>query len=267
MMRAAALAITLVLMPACGQSNHRASPAPRLQFERAAADAAGHGARLSRVLGCAGCHGADLTGQPWDEDPAIAISFSSNLTRAVPAYSDAMLERAIRYGVRADGSQLWGMPSELFTHLDPADMAALIAHLRRIRPAGVVHPRIRFGPRGREQVARGEYRSASRLVREQRNVWPVRLDRKHDRARYMVRATCAECHGVELRGQNGTPDLIVASAYSRDEFRHLMKTGESVTRRDLGLMAQVARSRFSHLTEGEADAIYDYLLARANVPQ
>ena len=110
-----------------------------IRFERAAARTpAQHGRRLARVLGCQGCHGADLQGQPWDEEADFAISFTSNLTRALPAYSDAQIERAMREGVRPDGSQLWGMPSEIFTHLDAADMAALIAYLRTLRPAGRV---------------------------------------------------------------------------------------------------------------------------------
>src|SRR5207237_10845737 len=112
-----------------------------------------HGERLAQVLGCRGCHGQDLQGQPWEEEADLAISFSSNLTRALPAYSDALLERAIRQGVRLDGSPLWGMPSEIFTELDPADLTAVIVYLRTVRPAGVIHPRIVFGPRGRREVA------------------------------------------------------------------------------------------------------------------
>ncbi len=70
------------------------------------------------MLGCKGCHGANLQGEPWNEEADLAISFSSNLTRTVPAYSDAQLDRAIRAGLRADGSPLWNMPSEIFAELD-----------------------------------------------------------------------------------------------------------------------------------------------------
>lgn len=269
MKRPAALAFAL-LLAACGR-NVDESDAPRFTQSAGVAQIE-HGRRLSLVLGCAGCHGRDLRGQPWEEDADFAISFSSNLTRALPAYSDAQIEHAVRGGVRRDGSALWGMPSEIFTYLDPADLAALIAYLRTVPPGGVVHPRIRFGPRGRRDVASGAFKPAPVLVREGRNLSPAQLDGRHALARYITRATCAECHGLELKGGESEPghripDLIVAGTYSREQFRHLLRTGEPVGGRQLVLMDIVARSRFSHFTGGEVDAIYDYLVARANAPQ
>jgi len=271
----AGLALAL-LLTSCGQAERKAAPEPvtAIRFEATPGPEADpraaslrHGRRLAKVLGCEGCHGADLTGRPWDEEPDFAISFASNLTRSVPAYSDVALDRAIRFGRRPDGSELWGMPSEIFTRLDIADMAALIAFLRTLRPAGIEHPRIAFGPRGRREVARGEFRAAPRLAREGRDVWPARLDGRHDWARYMIRATCAECHRLELGGDPpGTPDLIVAGPYTREQFRRLMRTGEATGGRRLGLMGQVARGRFAHFTDREVDAIHDYLVARANAP-
>jgi cytochrome c553 len=272
----------LLALAGCGGSASQDGPSvapPPLRFEAVAAaggPAASQiatGERLSRVLGCKGCHGADLRGQPWDEDPDLAISFSSNLTRALPGYSDAQLELAIRGGVRPDGSPLWGMPSEIFTGLDPADLAAVISYLRTLTPGGIVHPRIAFGPRGRRDVASGAYPSTPDMVRTRRGLSPPRLDGRHELARYITRAACGECHGVELKGaqwppgEPSPPDLIVAGAYSRAQFHTLMRTGVPTGGRTLRLMDEVARNRFSHLTDGEIDAVYDYLVARANAPQ
>jgi cytochrome c553 len=97
----------------------------------------------------------------------------------------------------------------------------------------------------------------------------LRFDATHDWARYMVRATCGECHGVTLTGNvwpgeaRSPPDLNVAGAYTRADFHQLMRTGVAAGGRQVGLMSQVARGRFSHLTDAEVDAIYDYLVARA----
>jgi len=245
------------------------SAAPAIRFEAAGAETpARHGRRLAQVLGCRGCHGADLAGQPWEEDPAFAILYSSNLTRVVSRYDDAALARAIRLGVRPDGSPLWAMPSETFSRLSEPDMAALIAYLRTLRPAGRDYPRMAIGPRGRQAIDRGEIRPAPYHVREGRDRAPVRLDERHDWARYIARATCGECHGLDLSGSptpdaDDPPDLIVAGAYSRAEFRRLLRTGVPTGGRRLALMATVARSRFSRLTDREVDAIYDYLVARA----
>src|SRR3954471_4560916 len=257
----------------CREARRAEAPAPP-QFERAVDGATGrsalvaHGARLATVLGGNGCHGADLAGHVWSDDPREAILFTSNLTRALPGYSDAELERTIRFGARPDRSPLWEMPSQIFTHLSAPDMAALIAWLRTMPPAGQAHPRIVIGPQGRELIARGEIEPAPKMVRDNLRVWPARVDGRHDWARYMIRATCAECHGLTLTGHHddpahSPPDLVVAGGYSRAEFRHLMRTGEPTGGRRLGLMAQVARSRFAHFTDREVDAIYDYLKARA----
>ncbi len=271
-MRKAALGLALALA-ACGQGQQPAPPQqapPATRFIRVAGQTQlQHGERLAWVLGCNGCHARNLQGQPWDEEADYAISFSSNLTRALPGYSDAALERAIRAGVRVHGTPLWGMPSEIFTGLDPADLAALIAYLRTWRPAGEVHPRIAFGPRGRRAVADGTYKPATELVRARRGQGPIRFDAAHDQARYMVRATCGECHGVTLTGDTwpdaprSPPDLNVAGAYTRADFRQLMRTGVATGGRQVGLMSEVARNRFMHFTDAEVDAIYDYLVARA----
>jgi cytochrome c553 len=259
------VALVLLLLAGCGQAGGDSA----MRFDRAAGQTdVQHGARLARVLGCAGCHGTDLTGQVWEEEADFALSFSSNLTRALPGYSDGEIERAVRAGIRRDGSPLWGMPSNIFLHLDRGDMAALIAYLRTLRPKGAAHPRIVFGPRGRREVATGAYKPAPLLVREGRDLWPARLDGRHEQARSITRATCAECHGLTLAGQGEapehTPDLVVAAAYTRAQFHHLLRTGVPVGGRQLVLMDVVARGRFVHLTDREVDAIYDYLVARAN---
>jgi hypothetical protein len=100
---------------------------------------------------------------------------------------------------------------------------------------------------------------------------PAVLDGRHEFARYMTRATCGECHGLTLTGHGvapeHTPDLNVAGAYTRAQFRHLMRTGQPLAGRRLRLMGEVARGRFAHLTDREVDAIYDYLVARARQAQ
>ena len=269
---AAALAL---LLAACG--TEPAEPpqpeAPPLQFERASADPLRHGERLARVLGCRGCHGDDVKGYLWSDDPEDVLLYTSNLRRAVPAYSDSALDRAIRAGARPDGSPLWGMPSEIFVELDSADVAALIRYLRSLPAEGEVHPRPVFGPAGRREIERGTLRAAPDEVRRGRGVGPPALGGGHDWARYMIRATCSECHKLDLTGHGAEagprppPDLIVAGAYTREQFRRLMRSGEPPDGRDLGLMKQVSRRRFAHLTPREVDAIYDYLLARAQSPR
>ena len=271
------LILCLVGLAGCGAGGDdaRTSAPTRVaaQFQALAGDPVKSGERLSRVLGCYGCHGQELHGYPWIEDPAVGVLHTANLTRALPVYSDAQIARALREGVRADGSPLWAMPSAIFSRLGDADMAALIAYLRTVPPGGEVHPRLVLGPEGRRMVAAGELKPEPQMVRESIDDGPPDIDGDHDRARYMIRATCAECHGLDLSGDpNPSPDstapsLSIVSAYSRPQFHHLLRTGEPVGGRTLDLMADVARGRFSRLTDAEVDAIYDYLAALAERPE
>ena len=105
------------------------------------------GEHLSRFLGCRSCHGNALTGVSQIDDPTIGRLFSSNLTRAVPSYDDAALERVIRTGVRPDGSHLWMMAAAPYALLTRADMRALVGYLRGVPPTGEAHPRLVVGAR------------------------------------------------------------------------------------------------------------------------
>ncbi|HEX6375314.1 MAG TPA: c-type cytochrome [Allosphingosinicella sp.] len=260
----------LALLAACGspapapdrEPAAQAPPAPA--FARLSADPVAHGERLATVLGCNGCHGKDLTGVDWS-DPEWGRLWTANLTRAVARYDDAGLERAIRGGLGHDGRELWAMPSHLFTHLNDSEMKALTAWLRTHRPAGSDHPPPTFGPRAKEEIAAGSWRSSAADVRKDGDSWPPEAGPAHALGRYIVRATCSECHGLGLEGDRDqaqdrpAPPLAVAAAYDRARFRRLLRTGQPIGGRELRLMSGVARRRYSRLTEAELDAVYGYL--------
>ena len=236
-------------------------------FERLSPDAAGHGERVARLLGCVGCHGEDLTGEDWSE-AIYGVLWTANLTQAVARYDEAQLIAAIEGGVRPDGSALWGMPSHLFTQLAPADRVALIAFLRSKAPAGEVHPLPSFTALARQEMASGLFKSSPAEVREQGRRWPPDAGAKHRLGRYIVRATCAGCHGMDLAGRQpgpGTtprPALRIAMArYDDAAFARLIRTGAAVDGRYLGLMSEVARSRYSRMTDAEIRAVSAYLRA------
>lgn len=225
---------------------------------------------MTWVLGCRGCHGKDLKGQLWDDDPKeYGIMWASNLTRAIPTMSDAQLRDVLKKGVHPRRSELWVMPSELFQHLSERDLDALIAYLRTIPSAGEISPDPKPGPRALKEIASGEVKPAATLVAELRTVGPVDLGPQHALGRYITQVACAECHGTKLEGlPKDTPDLIVVGGYSREQFERLITTGVPVGSRKLKeLMQDVAKNRYSRLTRGERGALYAYLMARADQPQ
>lgn len=108
------------------------------------------GEYIANVTGCHDCHtpgtmygspdfaralsGSELGWQgPW------GVSYPRNLTpdpaTGLGSWTDAEIERALRSGVKKDGSPLLPpMPWPDFAHMTQEDMAALIAYLRSIPP-------------------------------------------------------------------------------------------------------------------------------------
>jgi mono/diheme cytochrome c family protein len=261
----------LLLAGACQQQKKAEQPpakAPEITFDGAqvtdTAARVAHGERLSWALGCRGCHRPKLEGGEFYE------RYASNLTRELPKYSDAEIEKLLRTGVPRDGRVIYGMPSEVFQHLSNADMTALIAELRTLQPGGKpTQPPKPWTKEAKALMAKGEIKPAPEFVAVAKDVYPVDVGPDRALGRYITSVTCAECHGPKLEGKDKfTPNLIAAGAYTREQFETLMTKGIAANGRKLKdpLMGEVARERFSHFTPHERDELYAYLKARAEKP-
>lgn len=227
-------------------------------------EAVARGQHLATIYGCMGCHGETLQGQEWFDQPLEGALDAANLTRAMPHYTDAELARAIRAGVRPDGSALWDMPSEGWIETTDAEVADLIAWLRMHPPAGEPSQRLRVTFLGRIAVLMGRIKPTARHVAEARANPAFDAGPAFARGRHLAATVCSECHGSNLKGRPGdTPDLLMAAAYDDVHFRRLMKTGIGMGGQELGLMTVVARSRFSHLSDQDVTDLHAYLTARA----
>jgi len=275
-MRATSLTILTLFLTACGSPKQAEQSAPEpaeITFDGAeATDAAArlaHGKRLASVLGCTSCHGENLQGTNATSDkPDDGDIYAPNLTLLLAGYSDAELERVIRHGVPKDGREFWYMPSESFQFLSDADLAALIAHLRTVKPAGKPLPPIRKGPQYEKDIAAGIYANAPEMIRRYAAAPPPDLGEGYAFGRRLAQITCAECHNSALQGFEGfTPDLDIAGAYDAAELETLLITGKGKSKPDLLTMAEAARDRFVHLTPRERAAVIAYVKARADRPQ
>lgn len=220
-----------------------------------AAVAEGH--RQAIILGCTGCHGANLQGHELIDDAKIGRIRAPNLTTLLDTYSDAELERLLRRGVKRDGVGLWIMPN--FSHLTDEDLGALIAYLRTVPERPGEPGEIALGPMLRVAVTLGQVGpSVHQGPRE-----PTTLDRSDAIAfgRYMIKSGCTDCHGANLQGSEWvhSPSLMVSAGYGDEDFTRLMRTGIAVGNRELGKMTQMGRERFPSLTDEEIHAIRTYL--------
>lgn len=274
-MRRWGILLAVASLSACHQNSVEkmaATPAA-LTFDGATGDAAAvraHGERLSHILGCRGCHGPALEGHWFNDDtPELGKLYASNLTRVIPTMSDAQLRHLLRDGVHPTRGDLWIMPSEMFQRLSEADMTALIAHLRTVPPSGAPTPPPALSAKAKAMVAKGELHPVAFYVAQFRTKTPLDLGPNHEFGRYLVSATCSECHGGDLTGVPdfgpgvNTPDLDIAGTYSNAELATLLSTGKGRTPRDLGLMGEVGKTHFGYLTPRERAAVIAYVEARA----
>jgi cytochrome c553 len=221
------------------------------------------GQRLATVRGCYnGCHGAGLDGGVAFDQPLLARIVAPNLTQVVAHYTDPELERVIRHGVRRDGKSTLGMPSSMFYHLSDQDLGAIIAFLRSSPVTEGPATEISLGPLARLGLVLGKYNPQAELIDHDAPRLAVRDTSNHITfGKYLALTSCTECHGLDLRGNPdmSTPNLVIAATYSEEDFARLMRTGRGLRDRELRVMSDVARRRFSHLTAGEIRALHTYL--------
>jgi len=225
----------------------------------ASADAIARGAHLTTVTACGACHGRDLT------SGVLTLSgstlYAPNLTRVSRTTSDAALDRAIRQGLRPDGTSELAMPSQAYVGFTDDEVASIIAYLRSLGPKGPAPKQPPFGLLLRANLVRGELRTEQAQVAHIKP--PIEADPRVEAGRRLAGIACGQCHGTDL-GSGGAapgPDVTVRGYYDRAQFHTLMRTGAGVGQ-NLDLMASTAVASFSHFTDPEIDAIYDYLMAR-----
>lgn len=224
------------------------------------------GERLATLYGCyRGCHGRHMEGiVAFDEKPFVR-AFAPSLTDAVRKYSTQEIEAVIRQGVRPDGHSVWMMPSGSFATMTDEQLSAILSFIKSY-PGHEGEPGLpasRFYLAGRLFMMLGFVKSPASLAAEQQPASQASLKDRSKHGEYLAANACSECHGMQLEGQEGfTPPLLVAKAYSREQFKKLMAEGVGVGDRDLGLMSEVAKIRFSQFKAEEVGVLYDYLQSR-----
>jgi mono/diheme cytochrome c family protein len=103
-----------------------------------------NGKHIFQYRGCEACHGEQLEGKVYLEDPAIGKVIAGNLTRGEGGYgasfTDSDWVAAIRYGIRPDGTPLLFMPATEFYYLSDDDLADVIAYIKSVPPVDHAQP-------------------------------------------------------------------------------------------------------------------------------
>ncbi len=226
------------------------------------------GAHLVRTR-CVFCHGDDLAGKKFIDDPSFMVLDAPNLTRGAGGVGgsyvdDAAWVRAIRHGVNPHGRALIIMPAEVYYFLSDGDLGDLIAYLKSVppvdrswaapRPALVAKALFGAGKLDNMLAYLTTDHQAPRPAKPQPGATV-------ETGEYIVRTFgCRNCHGPELSGQQdpGNPSVVAPNItpggsiadWSEDDFRTMIEEQES---------KDMPWSMLRAMTEDEQRALYRYL--------
>ena len=159
------------------------------------------GAHLAGIYGCVDCHGPDLAGQEMEDAPPFRL-VASNLTPAGVGgtYTSADWDRAIRHGVRANGTALFVMPSGAYNKLSDTETSALIAYLQTLSPVENDFRGIEWKAMGR-LLAGGPIHLSDYVYTNTPPTTSPEPDSSSAYGEYVATMMCAYCHGPHLEGQ------------------------------------------------------------------
>lgn len=231
------------------------------------------GAHIAAIRGCRDCHGTDMGGATFIDDPLFARLSGPNLTPAGAGgkSSDVDLVRAIRHGVSREGRSLLFMPSQEFSHLSDQDMGDLLAYLHSLPAVDKAPPANRVGPIGRALFVAGKVPllPAEIVDHEARPEQPVPGPTTAYGA--YLSSACVGCHGKGFSGghipgtppswpdaANLTPHPSGLADWSETDFRTALREGIARGGRKLQTeFMPVSATR--HMSDTEIAALYAFL--------
>jgi len=198
------------------------------------------GARLVKAKGCTECHGADLGGKIFIDDPALGLLPAANLTQGKggrPAdYSMENWLLALKHGLNRDQKPLVFMPSHEFTLLSERDMGAIIAYCSTLPKVDRELPEKNLRPVAKILADLGKLPLfPAELIDHNRTlVHEVKAEISVEFGKYLS-TSCQGCHRETMKGGEpvapGFPVVADISStgnpgnWSDDQFIQTLRTG------------------------------------------
>jgi len=233
------------------------------------------GKHLAAVL-CSGCHGDNLAGADFFNDPGLGTIHAKNLTSGQggvgASYTDADFVRTLRHGVRPDGTSVFVMPSRDFYYLNDQDLGSIIAYLRTVPPVDQEWGPKQFTLMGNVLIGLGvfdNFMMADQIDHSGPRPAEAPIGVTQEYGNYLVRLNgCRQCHGPQLSGgkvddptsnllgPNLTPGGELAT-WSDADFIKTIRTG--VTPSDHHLSEVMPWKIYAKMTDDELKAVLLYL--------
>lgn len=238
------------------------------------ASARARGEHLVRaVSSCISCHGADLGGQEFIDEPILGQIYAPNLTSGkggkASHYSSEEWVRVLRHGVDQTGRPLLFMPSQYFRYYSDADLAAIVAYIKSAPPVDRETPPRRLSLTGRILLGLGVIEEIPAEMIDHRNMppQPPQADFSPEYGEFLVTVgTCKNCHGENLAGGQVGPDDPFAPnltpggelvGWTEEDLFTLIRTGVHPSGRMIDPL--MPWQSFRNMTDNELRAIWAYL--------
>ena len=263
--------------------NQKYSVQPANVFIPADSASVARGQHIVESRGCTDCHGADLGGKIFIDDPALGRVVAANLTGGkggVQALNtDEDWVRAIRHGVHHSGRPLLVMPSNEYYYLSDEDLGSVIAYLKQLPPVDNELPEHSLGPLAKVLYPLGKLDAliSAEMIDHtaHRPAVPV-ADVTAEYGEYLA-VGCQGCHYPNLEGgPSSVPGFPPAPNLTRTgnlvrwteaDFIQALRTGKTVDGRELN-NNNMPWQNFGKMNDTELRAIWLYLqtLPRSDKP-
>ena len=231
------------------------------------------GRHLYEIKGCGECHGADLRGKVFVDDPAIGRIAGSNLTYGkggLPeSFDNKAWLRAMRHGLNAENRTLLLMPAEEFTQMDDNDIAAIIAFCKAQPKIDEASVPIEIKPLGKILSVLGKIPLFPAEHIDHSWQQPAQVAKAPTAAygKYLS-VSCTGCHKPTFMGGDnpvpgGAPVANITSSghlgkWSKEDFITTLRTGKTPEGKQL-LVKDMPWTMTAQYTDDELTALYLYL--------
>ncbi len=231
--------------------------------------------------GCMECHGSDLGGRVFIDDPVVGMIYARNITGGkggVGHYTTEDWVRSVRHGIGTDGRPLRLMPAHDFIHLGKDDLECLLGYLETVPPVDRENQETRLTIMGKVIAATGgfgDFLSAENI--DHQKPFETIPERGPTAAygEYLVKISgCPSCHHHDLAGgkspvpgsppaSNLTPAGNIGQ-WTPEDFIQTMRTGVTPEgkRFEIQFMPYVI---LKDLPENDLRALYNYLRSLAPI--
>jgi len=200
------------------------------------------GARFITTKGCNDCHGADLGGKVFVDDPPLGFLIARNLTKGkggLPAdYSTSDWVLALKHGIRRDGKPLLFMPSHEYALLSEQDLKLIIGYCQQLAPIDRELPASTVGPIGRILTDLGKLPllPAEMIDHNRPLIKEVKAEPTSAYGKYLSIA-CQGCHRESMKGGDpvapGFPPVADITStgnpgkWTTEQFIETLRTGKT----------------------------------------